>query len=294
MTTTTGPVIATARVGQRGRLILPTQIQHAAHITEGALVAIRTADDGAITIEPLWAVRDRLRTTVEPLLTGHLPTGPARILTGGHPLPEDENPGPLPAALRPLPDSAPILPLGDQRVVFTARAVLAWISGGPGSRAATWLGQAVLPEPAVTELVTVLARAGVHEQADAVLAELAVVGVRQPGPAKHRATLAADTALALELTAQASAAGVDLTMPDALCAAAAHRLGLPLLTADLLPPEEGVAEAPDEQERRDPEPGQEPGGEDQAAAADPLLAEEGAATAVEEAEQGRERAAGQP
>ncbi|MGW7448151.1 AbrB/MazE/SpoVT family DNA-binding domain-containing protein [Kitasatospora sp. NPDC054795] len=253
MTTTTGPVIATAKVGQRGRLVLPTQIQRAARITEGALVAIRTADDGTITIEPLWAVRDRFRSTVEPLLTGHLPTSPARLLTGGHPFPENENPGPLPAALRPLPDSARISPLGDQRVVFTARAVLAWISGGPGSRAASWLGQAVLPEPAVTELVTVLARAGAHDRADAVLAELAVVGVHQPGPAKHRTTLAADTAHALELTAQASVAGVDLTMPDALCAAAAHRLGLPLLAADLLP------------------------------------AEEGAATAVEEAEQGRER-----
>ncbi|MER5353376.1 hypothetical protein ABT093_23955 [Kitasatospora sp. NPDC002551] len=249
MTTTTGPVIATAKVGQRGRLILPTQIQRAARITEGALVAIRTADDGTITIEPLWAVRDRLRTTVEPLLTGHLPTGPARMLTGGH-LPEDENPGPLPAALRPLPDSTRISPHGgDQRVVFTARAVLAWIGGGPGSREASWLGQAVLPEPAVAELVTVLARAGAHDRAEAVLAELAVVGVRQPGPAKHRATLAGDTALALELTAQAAAAGVDLTMPDALCAAAAHRLGLPLLAADLLPAEEGAATAVEEAEQ---------------------------------------------
>ncbi|MFJ6140591.1 hypothetical protein [Kitasatospora sp. NPDC092286] len=30
-------------------------------------------------------------------------------------------------------------------------------------------------------------------------------------------------------------------MPDALCAATAHRLGIPLLTADLLPTEEDTA-----------------------------------------------------
>ncbi|MFB7126427.1 hypothetical protein [Kitasatospora sp. NPDC056273] len=43
--------------------------------------------------------------------------------------------------------------------------------------------------------------AGAHVRADNLLAELAVLGVRQPGPAKHRATLAPDTALALELIA---------------------------------------------------------------------------------------------
>ncbi|MFE3875469.1 AbrB/MazE/SpoVT family DNA-binding domain-containing protein [Kitasatospora sp. NPDC059146] len=255
MTTTTEPVIATARVGQRGRLVLPTQIQRAAHITEGALVALRTASDGTVTIEPLWAVRDRLRESFAPLLAGYLPTDPAQMLVGGHPLPENDASGPLPTALLPLSDGIRISPASDQRVVFTAGAILAWIGGGPGSRANTWLYQAVLPEPAVTELVTVLARAGAHEQADTLLAELAVVGVRQPGPAKHRATLAADTALALELTAQAADGGVDLTMPDALCTAAARRLGIPLLAAGLLPAGGGVTVTePEDQDGREPEP----------------------------------------
>ncbi|MFE4360426.1 hypothetical protein [Kitasatospora sp. NPDC056800] len=143
-------------------------------------------------------------------------------------------------------------------MVVTARAVLAWLGSGPGSPLDSWLDHAVLPEPAVTELVTALARAGAHDRADALLAELAVLGVRQPGPAKHRATLAADTAAALELTARAASAGVDLTMPDALCTAAAHRLGIPLLAADLLPAQGDVAEVPDEQDLRVPGPAPEP------------------------------------
>ncbi|MFD9597358.1 AbrB/MazE/SpoVT family DNA-binding domain-containing protein [Kitasatospora sp. NPDC059973] len=236
----TEPTAVTARVGQRGRLVLPAQAQRAARITEGDLVAVRTTD-GAITIEPLWAVRDQLRTTFAPLLAGHLPAGPALMLTGGHPLPDhDENSDQPPAELRPLPGDTRgvrVLAGGEQRVVVTARAVLAWIAAGPDSRVSHWLDRAILPEAAVADLVTVLARAGAHERADHLLAELTLLGVRQPRPAEHRAALATDTAHALDLTTRAAAAAIELTMPDALCAAAAHRLALPLLAADLLPTE---------------------------------------------------------
>lgn len=64
------------------------------------------------------------------------------MLTGGHPLPDDEAPGPLPGRAR-------LVPVGEQRVVVTARAVLAWIADGPDSQVNTWLDRAVLPEPAV-------------------------------------------------------------------------------------------------------------------------------------------------
>ncbi len=79
-----------------------------------------------------------------------------------------------------------------------------------------------------------LARVGAAKHADGLLDDLTVLGVRTPGPAQHRAALAEDTALTLELTADAAAVGVEVPMPDALCAAAAHRLGLPLFTADLV------------------------------------------------------------
>ncbi|MER8103911.1 hypothetical protein [Kitasatospora sp. NPDC094016] len=55
-------------------------------------------------------------------------------------------------------------------------------------------------------------------------------------------------------TAQAAVGGVELTMPDALCAAAAHRLGVPLLATDLLPTEEDRAVAPQEQDGQELEP----------------------------------------
>ncbi|MET8831628.1 hypothetical protein ABZX40_37850 [Streptomyces sp. NPDC004610] len=58
--------------------------------------------------------------------------------------------------------------------------------------------------------------------------------VRVVGPAKDRAQLAEDTAAALELIETASRAGHGLTMPDALCAAAARRLEVGLIAADLL------------------------------------------------------------
>ncbi|KOV13308.1 hypothetical protein ADK60_29885 [Streptomyces sp. XY431] len=239
MTEPTAVTAVTARVGQRGRLVLPAQAQRAARITEGDLVAVRTTSEGAITIEPLWAVRERLRADFGPPLAGHLPLGQALMLTGGHPLPEpDDDTDPLPAELRPLPwdvRGVRVLALGEHKVVLTARAVLHWIAAGPDSRVGHWLDRAVLPEAAVADLVTVLARAGIHERADHLLNELTLLGVRQVRPAEHRAALAADTAHALDLTNRAAAGGIDLTMPDALCAAAAHRLALPLLAADLLP-----------------------------------------------------------
>ncbi|MFJ4094169.1 AbrB/MazE/SpoVT family DNA-binding domain-containing protein [Kitasatospora sp. NPDC089913] len=234
----TEPIAVTARIGQRGRLILPAQLQRAARITEGDTVALRTAPNGAITIEPLWAVREQLRNTFAPLLGDHLPAGPALMLTGGYPLPEPDDTDPLPAELRPLPRAVQgvgVLALGDQRAVLTARAVLHWIATGPDSKVNAWLDRVVLPEAAVNELVTVLARAGAHERADRLLAELPLIGVRQVCPAEHRAALASDTARALDLTTRAAAAGIDLTMADALCAATAHRLAMPLLAADLVP-----------------------------------------------------------
>ncbi|WSR45874.1 hypothetical protein OG196_43020 (plasmid) [Kitasatospora purpeofusca] len=93
----------------------------------------------------------------------------------------------------------------------------------------------MLPEAAVNELVTALARASAPEHADHLLTELTLLGVRQVRPAEHRAALAPDTAHALDLTTRAAATGIDLTMADALCAATAHRLALPLLAADLIP-----------------------------------------------------------
>ncbi|WP_327075503.1 AbrB/MazE/SpoVT family DNA-binding domain-containing protein (plasmid) [Kitasatospora purpeofusca] len=230
----TEPIAVTARIGQRGRLILPVQVQRAAHITEGDPVVLRTTTTGAITLEPLWAVRQGLRHTFAPLLADHLPAEPALMLAGGHPLPDDTPPHPLPDALRHLPAG---VPTGEKRVVVTASAVLAWIKSGPDSRVNMWLDRAVLPEAAAGELVTVLARAGAHERADHLLAELALLGVRRPSTAEHRTALAADTAHALDLTARAAVAGLDLPMPDALCAAAAHRLDAPLLAAGLLPTE---------------------------------------------------------
>ncbi|MFF2751331.1 AbrB/MazE/SpoVT family DNA-binding domain-containing protein [Kitasatospora sp. NPDC058048] len=241
------PIVTTARIGQRGRLILPAQIQRAAHLTEGTTVAVRTAEDGTITIEPLWTVRARLRAAFVPLLDGHLPAGEARLHAGG--LAPDEEPGPLPIPLQPLPDRSAAADGGriavrdDRRAVFTARAILAWFAAEPGSRVDAWLPYAVLPEPAVAELYTALARAGAHQRADTLLAELAVLGVRLPGPAKARATLAEDTAHAVQLTAEAARAGVEVPLSDALCAAAAHRLGVPLFAADLLPAEPGPLSA---------------------------------------------------
>ncbi|MEV8103158.1 hypothetical protein [Streptomyces sp. NPDC088135] len=228
-------VITTARIGQRGRLILPAQVQRATGITQGAVVALRTAPDGTITIEPLRAVRARLRATYTPLLTGHLPTGPAQLHVGGR----DADPDDLGAVLQPLPERDPgtgrRVYRDDQRLVLTARAILAWFTASP-HLVENALPYAVLPEAAVTDLITTLAQAGAHQRADALLADLAVFGVRLPGPAKHRATLAEDTAVALELTRKAAQLGYTLTLADALCAATALRLEARLVAADLLTP----------------------------------------------------------
>ena len=235
----TETVVTTAKIGQRGRLILPAQVQRATHITQGTLVAVRTAPDGTITIEPLWVVRARLRATYAPLLSAHLPVGPARLHGGGCSV-DAADVTDLGPALQPLPERDPGSGRrafrDDQRLVLTARAVLAWLSAGPGDLVDSVLPYAVLPEAAVTELITTLARAGAHQAADALLADLSVLGVRLPGPAKQRATLAEDTAIALELTQDAARAGYTLTLSDALCGAAALRLEARLVAADLLTP----------------------------------------------------------
>ncbi|MEW1551342.1 AbrB/MazE/SpoVT family DNA-binding domain-containing protein [Streptomyces tsukubensis] len=233
----------TARIGQRGRLILPAQVQRALRVTQGATVALRTEPDGSLVIEPLWVVRNRLREKYAELLADHLPAGPAQLHGGGRDSTEASEPAELGPALQPLPERGPGTGRwayrDDARLVLTARAVLAWVAVGPGL-VENALPYGVLPEAAVEDLVTVLVRAGVHEHADALLADLAVLGVRVPGPAKQRATLAQDTAVALKLIEEAARAGYVLTLPDARCAAAAVRLEARLIAADLLTPLSGV------------------------------------------------------
>ncbi|MFE3610419.1 hypothetical protein [Streptomyces goshikiensis] len=232
-------VVTTARIGQRGRLILPVQAQRASGITQGTQVAVRTGPAGSITIEPLWAVATRLRTEYTELLDGHLPAGAAVLFGGGRPV----DPGDLTdlgPVLHQLPDREPgtgrRVYRDDRGPVLTSRAVLAWLTAEHGTLIADALPYGVLPEAAVSDLVTHLARAGAHERADALLTDLGVLGVRMPGPARNRATLAQDTALALELIRAAETAGYLLTLPDALCAAAARRLEAGLVAADLLTP----------------------------------------------------------
>ncbi|MGW1354862.1 hypothetical protein ACWCQE_37210 [Streptomyces sp. NPDC002409] len=120
--------------------------------------------------------------------------------------------------------------------MLTSRAVLAWLTAEYGDLIADALPHGVLPEAAVTDLITHLARAGAHERADALLTDLGVLGVKMPNTARTRATLAEDTAVALDLIRTADTAGYLLTMPDALCAAAARRLEVGLIAADLLTP----------------------------------------------------------
>ncbi|MEW1551503.1 AbrB/MazE/SpoVT family DNA-binding domain-containing protein [Streptomyces tsukubensis] len=227
----------TARIGQRGRLILPAQVQRALRVTQGTTVALRTLPDGSLVIEPLWVVRNRLREKYAEILADHLPTGPAQLHGGGRDSAEPTEPTGLGTALQPLPERDPSTGCrvyrDDTRLVLTARAVLAWVAVGPGL-VENALPYGVLPEAAVEDLVTVLVRGGAGEHADALLADLAVLGVRMPGPAKQRATLAQDTAVALRLVEEAAKAGYVLTMPDARCAAAAVRLEARLVAADLL------------------------------------------------------------
>ncbi|MFK0181798.1 hypothetical protein ACIQVR_38265 [Streptomyces xanthochromogenes] len=120
--------------------------------------------------------------------------------------------------------------------MLTSRAVLAWLTAGYGTLIADALPYGVLPEAAVADLVTTVARPGAHERADALLSDLGVLGIRTPGPARSRATLAQDTAMAMDLIRAAAQEGYTLTMPDALCAAAARRLEAGLIAADLLTP----------------------------------------------------------
>ncbi|WP_443077402.1 AbrB/MazE/SpoVT family DNA-binding domain-containing protein [Streptomyces sp. SP17BM10] len=100
-TTPKEPVVTTAKIGQRGRLILPAKVQQAAYITSGDTVSVRVADDGTITIEPLHVVRTRLRTVFTPLFDGHLPAGPARLLAGGGDLTQEP--------ILPSPEAVPVV-----------------------------------------------------------------------------------------------------------------------------------------------------------------------------------------
>ncbi|MFK0181797.1 hypothetical protein ACIQVR_38260 [Streptomyces xanthochromogenes] len=83
-------VVATARIGQRGCLILPAHAQRAIGITQGTQVAVRTGPNGSITIEPLWAVTNCLRAEYTQLLHGHLPAGPALLFAGGRHVDPDD------------------------------------------------------------------------------------------------------------------------------------------------------------------------------------------------------------
>ncbi|GGZ98933.1 hypothetical protein GCM10010371_68100 [Streptomyces subrutilus] len=231
-------IVTTVRIGQRGRLILPVQAQRATGITQGTQVALRTGPNG-ITIEPLWAVTTRLRAEYTELLDGHLPAGPALLFAGGRDVEPDDLTGLCPA-LHQLPERDPNIGRrvyrDDRGPVLTARAVLAWLTAEYGDLIADALPYGVLPEAAVTDLITHLARAGAHERADALLTDLGVLGLKTPCTARTRATLAEDTAVALDLIRTADMAGYLLTMPDALCAAAARRLEAGLIAADLLTP----------------------------------------------------------
>ncbi|MFY0516041.1 AbrB/MazE/SpoVT family DNA-binding domain-containing protein [Streptomyces anulatus] len=232
-------VVTTVRIGQRGRLILPAQAQRATGIAQGTQVALRTGPNGSITIEPLWAVTNRLRAEYMELLEGHLPAGPALLFAGGRRVAPDglTDLGPT---LHHMPDRDPgtgrRVYRDDRGPVLTSRAVLAWLTAKHGTLVADALPYGVLPEAGVADLVTILARAGAHERADALLTDLGVLGVKMPGAARKRATLAEDTAVALGLIRTADTAGYVLTMPDALCAAAARRLEAGLVAADLLAP----------------------------------------------------------
>ncbi|MER6477130.1 AbrB/MazE/SpoVT family DNA-binding domain-containing protein [Streptomyces filamentosus] len=246
----TGAVtVTTTRIGQRGRIILPAQVQAATHIRQGVRVALRTSPDGTITIEPLWTLRTRLRATYGPLLAGHVPAGPVVLHIGGRDLEPEDLPDPagLPRLTGPGTALCPVLaqdahdPRAFQRlyeegqpVVLTARAVLSWLTTPDDHRTDSLMPCAVLPEAAVTDLVTTLAQAGIHDRLDALLADLNALGVRIPGPAKRRATLAQDTAVAVGLTNTAAKDGWTLTPADALCTAAALRLEAWLAAADLL------------------------------------------------------------
>ncbi|MGW4781454.1 AbrB/MazE/SpoVT family DNA-binding domain-containing protein [Streptomyces filamentosus] len=170
----TDPVtVTTTRIGQRGRIILPAQVQAATHIRQGVRVALRTSPDGTITIEPLWVLRTRLRATYGPLLAGHVPAVPVVLHIGGRDLEPEDLPDPagLPRLTGPGTALCPVLaqdvhdPRAFQRlyeegqpVVLTARAVLSWLTTPDSHRTDSLMPCAVLPEAAVTDLVTTLAQ----------------------------------------------------------------------------------------------------------------------------------------
>jgi bifunctional DNA-binding transcriptional regulator/antitoxin component of YhaV-PrlF toxin-antitoxin module len=245
-------VTTTSRIGERGRLMLPVQVQRAALLTKGDMVVVRATEDGTVIVEPIRVLMQRLRDTFRPLLADQLPAGPARLHYGGHldELPPGDT-DVLPLELRELdlPDWPAVLaatePADEPYAVLTARAVLAWLTAEPGSVVDAALPHAVLPETAVTELITTMARAGAHAQADPLLTDLALLGVQMPSSDEHRATLAGRTATALEHIASAARVGFDVSLPDALCAATAYQLGLPLIAADLLTPTGTPAPGPD-------------------------------------------------
>ncbi|MGW4808743.1 AbrB/MazE/SpoVT family DNA-binding domain-containing protein [Kitasatospora sp. NPDC004272] len=228
-------------IGQRGRLILPAALQQATGIEEGTRVVLRSSESGVVTVEPLSAVPDRLRRTVGPMLPLG---GTVSTRWGGRPglpagvLPTDV----LPRRNAPKWSNA----IGyaetsgtDLLAVLTAGAVLAWLAGpadpaNPADPAAPMpavLPYAVLPEQAVTQFVTALARAGcTRDQVATVLADLQLLGLRLAAPGIGHTDLAEDTVTALELaTAARDRDGAELDATDALCAAVALRLGVLLL-----------------------------------------------------------------
>ncbi|WP_100590125.1 AbrB/MazE/SpoVT family DNA-binding domain-containing protein [Kitasatospora sp. CB02891] len=244
--------VATAVIGQRGRLIVPIALQRAAGITEGTRVVLRATADGTITVEPTWTVVLRLRSTVGSLLP---PQGPVSVRWGGRPgLRDGVRPTDplLPAsAVRSVIDRG----LGhaeadgtDTLAVLTAGAVLGWLAAaegcGPGSPADALLPHGVLPEQAVGELVTALVRAGLLDQVDDVLTDLRLLGLSLSAPGDGHPDLAHDTATALRLVADATQRGAALEFTDALCTAIALRLGVLLLAADPAPAVPDVEESP--------------------------------------------------
>ncbi|MEU9132421.1 AbrB/MazE/SpoVT family DNA-binding domain-containing protein [Kitasatospora sp. NPDC048540] len=229
--------VARSTVGQRGRLMIPAALQRVAGIAEGTRVVLRVTTDGTITVETVWALALRLRSSVGRMLP---PPGAVSVRWGGRPgRPDGVRPtDPLPRSSEPnwleaagYAEATGTGPL----TVLTADAVLSWLAGadgtGPGGPLASALPHAVLPEQAVGQLVTHLVKAGARDQVDAVLGDLQLLGLQLAAPSDGHADLAHDTATALELVTDAARDGGELDFTDALCAAVALRLGLLLISA---------------------------------------------------------------
>ncbi|MGW4694051.1 AbrB/MazE/SpoVT family DNA-binding domain-containing protein [Kitasatospora cineracea] len=226
------------KIGQRGRLILPAALQRAVALEEGAHVVLRTTEGGVVTVEPLSAVPDRLCRTVGPML----PLG-GKVSTrwGGRPglpagvLPTDTIPR---RGVPKWPSSIGYAQTSGTELlaVLTTGTVLAWLADptdppDPAAPMPAVLPYAVLPEQSVAQLVTALVHAGcTRDQVDTVLEDLTLLGLRLVAPGSGHADLAEDTVTALELIAAVrDRDGVELDAADALCAAVALRLGVPLL-----------------------------------------------------------------